>query len=254
MLYPIKGMGGIPLNSAMALTEGIEWDRHWMLINSKGEFLTQRENREFVHFKTELIASGVRVSYRDQNLIIPFESSTQEQRSVQIWKDELLADICDEQYSRWFSEILKEDVKLTCLNKDNPRIKKLKVAPDEVPIRFSDGYPYTILGTASLEMLNSKLEKKLDASRFRSTIVVETQTAHEEDSWEEFTIGNLEFKMVKPCARCVVTTIDQETGTSSKEPLKTLNSYRKEGNCINFSMNAICLREGTISVGDTLKF
>jgi len=252
-LYPIKGMGGIPLKHTKALKEGIEWDRHWMLINERGEFITQREQRNLVFFKTELLEDGIQVSYENDSLRIPFKSMLSESCEVQIWEHTLKANVWDKRFSAWFSDRLDKNVQLVSLNKDHARIKKIIVEPSEIPIRFSDGYPYTILGTASINSLNDKLENKIDASRFRSTILLETQTPHEEDNWTDFKLGGLAFRMVKPCTRCVVTTIDQKTGTASKEPLKTLNNYRKVGNHILFSMNAICLEEGNLSVGDTLE-
>jgi len=245
-------MGGIAIESTKALREGIEWDRHWMLVNANGEFQTQREHRKMVKFKTSLSDDGFLVALGSDNILLPFRTKKIGDMTVSIWEHELNAFVCEEKYSKWFSKHLEADLKLVCLDKDKPRIKKLRVAPDTMPIRFSDGYPYTILGTASLELLNSKLETPLDADRFRSTLVVETETPHVEDSWTDFKINGLDFRMVKPCSRCVVTTIDQNTGTSSKEPLKTLNTYRREGNYVNFTMNAVCLQEGIITVGDTL--
>ncbi len=249
-LYPIKGMGGISVHSTKALQEGIQWDRHWMLVDEEGTFQTQRELRFMVHFKTALKDEGVEVSYKEEKILLPFIHTKEGERTVQIWEHTLIADVCKTELSEWFSEHLGKQLQLVCLKAKTPRIKKIRVAPDEVAIRFSDGYPYTILGTASVELLNSKLEEALPETRFRSTIIVETDTPHAEDTWTDFQINGLDFRMVKPCSRCVVTTINQDTGSTSKEPLKTLSSYRREGNYVNFTMNAICLTEGVISVGD----
>jgi len=246
-------MGGISLQTSKVLNEGIQWDRNWMLVNAEGKFQTQREHRGMVGFKTALKPDGIQVSFENEQVFLPFVSKTIGQRKVSIWEHELDALVCEETLSDWFSQRLNSKLQLICLDKNNPRIKKIRVKPDEVPIRFSDGYPYTILGTASLDLLNSKLDEPLPSDRFRSTIVVNTKDPHQEDSWTDFTINGLGFRMVKPCSRCVVTTINQNDGSSSKEPLRTLNTYRKEGKYVNFTMNAICLQEGTISVGDALE-
>jgi hypothetical protein len=116
---------------------------------------------------------------------------------------------------------------------------------------FSDGYPILIIGQSSLNDLNNRLENPVNINRFRPNFVFTHGEPFEEDNWHEFTVGNIRFFGVKPCARCIMTTINQETGEKKdKEPLLTLNKYRKAGNKILFGQNVLISQLGTVSVGD----
>jgi uncharacterized protein YcbX len=116
---------------------------------------------------------------------------------------------------------------------------------------FADGYPILIISEASLQDLNSRLDTPhpLLMNRFRPNIVVQNCEPFAEDTWKRIRIGDVEMALVKPCPRCVVTTIDKETLEKSKEPLKTLATYRNQEDGAMFGMNVIPLNEGDIKVG-----
>ena len=95
------------------------------------------------------------------------------------------------------------------------------------------------------------LFRSVNINRFRPNFVFTEGEPFEEDNWHEFTVGNIRFFGVKPCARCIMTTINQETGEKKgKEPLLTLNKYRKAGNRILFGQNVLISQLGTVSVGE----
>jgi uncharacterized protein YcbX len=100
--------------------------------------------------------------------------------------------------------------------------------------------------------LNSKLDEPIEMNRFRPNIVFEGGNAHIEDVMKKFSIAEVVFQGVKACARCQVPTINQQTASISKEPTKTMASYRKFGNKINFGQNVIVMHEGTIRVSDKI--
>lgn len=89
-------------------------------------------------------------------------------------------------------------------------------------------------------------------NRFRPNFVFTGGKPYEEDIWKDFVIESAEFKAVKPCARCVITTTDQHTAERSAEPLKTLSEYRKINNKVLFGMNVICKSTGNVSVGNKI--
>ena len=119
-------------------------------------------------------------------------------------------------------------------------------------VSLADGYPLLIIGEASLADLNKRLPSPVPMNRFRPNLVFSGGHAYEEDAWKEFRIGESLFKGVKPCSRCVLTTIDQDTGAQGKEPLATLASYRKKENKIYFGQNVLALNEKTIYEGATI--
>jgi uncharacterized protein YcbX len=90
-------------------------------------------------------------------------------------------------------------------------------------------------------------------NRFRPNIVVKGGNAFVEDTWNRIRLGDVELAVVKPCARCVVTTIDKETLVQSKEPLKTLTKFRKQELGVIFGQNVIPLNEGSIQLGMTVE-
>jgi uncharacterized protein YcbX len=117
-------------------------------------------------------------------------------------------------------------------------------------VSLADGYPLLMISRESLDLLNSKLDRPVEMLRFRPNLVVSGGKSHEEDFLKRFRIGNNIFEAVKPCARCVLTTVDPITGNSGEEPLKTLSTYRKQGAKINFGMNIIPADYGHIQEGD----
>jgi len=93
----------------------------------------------------------------------------------------------------------------------------------------------------------------LGMERFRPNLVIAGGEAYQEDGWKEIMIGAARFALVKPCGRCVIPTTDQRTGERGKEPTRTLASYRKRGNGVEFGMNAMAVEGATVRVGDPVK-
>lgn len=130
--------------------------------------------------------------------------------------------------------------------------------PDEynpLPIvSFADGFPYLTASLESLAELNSRLEEPVEMARFRPNIVIDGANGpHDEDTWAHFRVGELDFYSVKPCVRCVMTTIDPQTAHKGKEPLKTLATYRRVENKILFGQNVMASAEGVVRVGDNIE-
>jgi uncharacterized protein YcbX len=122
-------------------------------------------------------------------------------------------------------------------------------------VSFADGYPFMLIGESSLNDLNSRLQHPFPMSRFRPNFTVEGSDPFAEDSWKRIRIGKTKFFVVKPCERCIIPTIDQETGIRvGDEPLKTLSEYRKAGGAVLFGQNLIAETVGEeISVGDDVE-
>jgi uncharacterized protein len=171
---------------------------------------------------------------------------------VIIWDDKCKAVPVNKEYDDWFSETLKRKCRLVKMPDDERRIVEKKFITEDKIVSFADAYPFLIIGQSSLDDLNSKMTVKLPMNRFRTNFVFTGGKPFEEDKWKNFSIGNVKFKAVKPCARCVITTTDQETAVRSEEPLKTLATYRKFKNKVLFGMNLIAFSNGTVKVGDSI--
>lgn len=252
-VYPIKSLGGVSLESSQAYEKGLEHDRRWMLVDEDGTFMSQRTTPQLALFHCELMEDGIRVTYNEEDNFVPFDLVDKNIHRVSVWSSKLKANEVSSELSLWFSDRLNQKLTLTKMTDISKRPKRLYTAPFKTNVSFADGYPYLFLGTSSMELLNSKLDEAVGDDRFRANIIVNTSDPHEEDKWrEEFVIGTAKFKVVKACARCVMTTIDQQTAEKSPEPLKTLSEYRKKRNKIWFGANAICVKQGRISVGDEI--
>jgi len=249
-IYPIKGMQGMSVREAKVLERGFAGDRRYMLVDEKGTFLSQRTHPQLVFFYPTLQVDTLTVKYRDQVIHIPLDQSMGNHIQTTIFEQKVSATEVDPTVNDWFSTMLNQQVRLVKMEPQNVRYKKLIKGPKQVEVSFADGYPYLIIGTESLKALNRKMENQVEMNRFRPNIVVDTDEAQIEDTWEEIQIRKIKFLVVKPCARCQVVTIDQSTGQKSTEPLKTLSTYQKRDNQIYFGVNAIGRKEGKIRIDD----
>lgn len=246
-------MGGINLVTSKVLERGLEYDRRWMLVDAKGNFITQRTDARMALFSC-VIGNKLKVSFKGDTIEIGIEDHSDKKIIAQVWDSIVTTYEVSNEVSQWFRSKLGFDCHLVKMVDQFERFKELSKGPSMSKVSFADGYPYLFIGTASLSILSSKVGHNVPANRFRANIIVETEVAHEEDSWEQVKLGTATFQMIKPCARCNVINIDQMRAISQKEPLKTLSRYRKEGNKVNFGVNTICLKEGIVSVGDELSF
>ncbi|MDF1695094.1 MAG: MOSC domain-containing protein [Saprospiraceae bacterium] len=249
-VYPIKGMKGSSVDSVEVEQRGFEHDRRYMLIDERGTFISQRTHPILVNFKPVIKGDDLVVNYKNETLKLSLAAKTYTTVQTTIFEHAVPATEVSTEANMWFSKILGQSVRLVKMEKNNVRIKKLIKGPESVEVSFADGYPYLILGSESLNRLNEHLEKPLDYDRFRANIIVQTMEAHVEDTWEDVSIGSSKLMVVKPCARCPVVTIDQESGLRSKEPLRSLATYRKEENKVYFGANAISRINGLIRIGD----
>lgn len=250
-LYPIKSMGGISLDQALVKERGLEHDRRWMLVDTEGRFMSQRAHPQMALFKVSLLEQALLLNFEGDELHIPMKPDTTDSLQVQIWDDTCEAVLYSDPINQWLGNKLGHATRLVYMTETSVRKVDPRYAQGET-VSFSDGYPYLLISEASLDLLNSKLDQPVPMNRFRPNLVVSGSTAHEEDQWTNFGIGPIRFKGVKPCSRCVMTTIDQETSHKSAEPLKTLAGYRKINNKVNFGQNVLALSEGKISLGDKL--
>lgn len=260
-IYPVKSLGGIRLETAKITTRGLENDRRFMLVDENGRFLSQREHPQLAIFKTEIEGNFLKITNKKDgstlkiSLQYSLNHKVTQSLKVQIWDDETLAVEISSEATNWFTEALGIPARLVYMPEESQRKTDAQYSlTGEEITSFSDGYPILIIGQSSLDDLNNRLENTVNINRFRPNFVFTNGGPFEEDAWHEFTVGHVRFFGVKPCARCIMTTIDQETGEKNgKEPLLTLNKYRKVGNKILFGQNVLISQLGTVSVGDDVK-
>lgn len=253
-IYPIKSMGGIRLNSAKVAGKGLEFDRRWMLIDENNMFITQRKIPEMALFKLGMNSDSFTVRFKNESIQLPFNSIlSSDLIPATIWDDSVDTIEVHERYSNWFSDKLKFSCKLVAFPEENTRLVDPKYATNHDNVSLADGYPLLAIGQSSLDDLNQRLDAPVPMDRFRPNLVFTGGQPYEEDSWKEFTVGVSKFQGIKPCSRCVLTTIDQMTGEQGKEPLATLATYRKRDNKIYFGQNVLSIDHNEIHEGDEIK-
>ncbi len=253
-IYPVKSVGGISLQKAEVDSRGLRYDRRWMVVDETGTFLSQRRFPKMATITAAMDEHRLRLSAPDMpDITVPLKTPPVRQFEVRIWKDICLAYSCGTETGEWFSEILKLRCRLVYMPDESDRPADPAYSPVKTQVSFADAFPFLIISRASLDDLNSRLKEKLPMNRFRPNLVFSGTSAYAEDYWKLIRIGDVRLHVVKPCSRCVITTTDQKTGKTGREPLKTLATYRKVGDKVYFGQNAIQDNEGTLQVGYSLE-
>jgi len=251
-IYPIKSLGGISLHSAKVEERGLQYDRRWMLVDKNGMFLTQREHPQMALLHVNIKDDKLEVTHKTKKmslLQIPIATEKTKSIVVNVWSDVVIAKHLNKEIDSWFSDALDLDCQLVFMDNDSDRFTERKYVAEPQHVSFADAYPFLIIGEESLNELNHRLKEPLPMNRFRPNFVFSGGEPFIEDTWKDFMIGNLKFRAVKPCSRCVVTTVNQDTAEKGSEPLETLAKFRKIGNNVNFGMNVIMYGDGMVEVG-----
>lgn len=256
IIYPVKSLAGISLETSKVESRGLQHDRRWMLVNAQHGHLTQRQHPVMALLQPGIQGDTLHIRHKHKpELNISFEMGAHlsERLSVTVWDDTCEAYEVSESVSKWFGDILGISCKLVYMPDDSIRPTDQEfsaTAADKVS--FADGYPILIFDEASMDQLHKKSGEDIPDNRFRGNIIFKGGHAHIEDELKRFSINEIDFHGAKTCTRCIMTTIDQDTAKGGQEPLKTLATYRKIDNKIKFGQNVIPLQEGTISVGDEI--
>ena len=268
-IYPVKSLGGIALNEARLTTEGLAWDRRWMVVDDVGRFVTQRQRPRMAQVRAHLEENTLVLTHpATKPLRVSLVGEGQARLSAYVWQDR--CDALDEgsEARSWLSSVLGDlrgsGLRLVRFDAHQRR----RVEPDflsageQAHTGFADGYPFLVTTGASLSALNLALEARggeaLPMNRFRPNIVIEGTQPFAEDGWREIGGDDWRLGLRKPCQRCGITSVDQQSGEIRHpgEPLKTLMALkpRLSWKGAFFGQNAILLSgEGkTIAVGDPL--
>jgi uncharacterized protein YcbX len=262
-LYPIKSCGGIVLREATLTAAGLMsehiYDREWMVVDARGEFLTQREHPKMALIKPRIKADTLELRAPGMlPLDIPLDLPDPGHApalNVRVWRDTVKAYDCDDTTAAWFSDFLDVPCRLARFHPDAQRFANTDwTGGIKAPTLFADGYPMLVISEASLADLNHKLQAQgratLPMDRFRPNIVINGIEAFEEDYAESLKINGAILKPVKPCPRCPMPSVDQATGEFGPDPLDILQTYRadpKVDGGITFGMNTILIEgEGKV--------
>ena len=269
-IYPVKSLKGIALDNSQTGQRGLEFDREWMITDNAYNFISQREIELMTTIETKIDSSSLILSSpQNRRLKVPLESNGVNKVKVMVWDD--YCDAYDEgdEASSWLTEALGthkgSSLRLVRFDqKDKRLVPKKYLNGVHAESAFSDQFPYLITSWESLSKLNNGLlennSKKVSMNRFRPNIVIKGLSDIEKMTSFNLTCekGDYQFGLRKPCKRCKITTINQETGEveNPKEPLATLVKLKnsEESHGAFFGQNAILLSDyGVLRVGDLLE-
>lgn len=241
--YPVKSLGSVRVTAMECTSLGLKsgWlrDRTLMIIDLDGHFVTGRQYSKMVQVSPSISGSVLTLNAPGMmSVSVDLAHLRRKGFRAAIWGQAVPARDCGEEVARWLSRyILQEDIGLRLvyypLDRSARSVRtKNKVFPltiSEDTGAYPDATSYSLINETSISELNSRLEEPVTAHHFRPNFVVKGATAYEEDGWDWIKIGNVIFRNVKPCTRCIFTIVDPETGikNSKAEPLKTLKTYRQ---------------------------
>ena len=254
-IYPVKSLGGIRVKNAQVEGRGLQYDRRWMIVDKNESCVTQREMNNMAILDVQLTELGLLLTNRfesENKILVPYKPVSANALKVTVWDDTVDALTVSDEADVWLSNQLDKKVSLVMMPQSTQRKADPRYALNGENVSFADGFPFLLISDASLEDLNRKLPEPITMKRFRPNFVVSGAEPFGEDHWKTIQIGTIKFEVIKPSARCVLTTINPETGERGVEPLKTLASYRKVNNKILFGQNLVASQTGLVQEGDKI--
>ncbi len=249
-VYPIKSAGGISADTWEVDAFGLRHDRRWMVVDARGHLVTQRTHPRLALVRPTIAGDRLVVNAPGAE---PLELSLHPTGSVHleatVWDDTCDAIWLGPRPASWFSTVLESPCELVYMPDATIRPADPAYAPEHTRVSFADAFPFLLISEESLADLNRRMPSPLPMNRFRPNLVIAGGVPYLEDEIGRFEACGIEFRAVKPCDRCVVTTTDQETAERGVEPLRTLATYRKVGGMVMFGQNVIHHGTGALTVG-----
>jgi uncharacterized protein YcbX len=251
-IYPIKSTAGLSLSNAWIDALGLCFDRRFVLTETNGMFITGRTCPKLCLVQANITASGLILNAPEMPVLtIDYQKFSSQYRQVSVWNDNINGQITSNHVNLWFSQYLDKPCQLVFFGKDSSRYVKNRNAQ----VAFSDKSPLSLVSQASLDDLNQRCSSFIDMAQFRQNVIVNDCVPFAEDAWQHIRIGEVEFEVIKPCSRCVFTTVDPVTAQKhpTREPFATLKSYRRTAKSdVLFGQHLVPLNQGQIKLSDKI--
>lgn len=251
-IYPVKSLAGYRVSECYAGPGGLSHDRQWMITDENGIFLTQREVPQMALLRAAVTGAGLVLADNAEEsirMLVPMQPDGPVVPHVKIWDDRVVARAYAREVNEWLSSRLGRPVMLVGMQ-DGLSARTMSEQP--YPLSFADDFPYHLISQSSLDDLNARSDEPVTARRFRPNFVVDGAEAYADDHWQHLRMGEADFHIQSRCERCVMVNVDPSTGSKTRQPLKTLASYRREGKHIIFGQNLVATAAGMVREGDAV--
>ena len=255
-LHPVKSGATLAVETARLEPRGLEHDRRWLVVEPSGKFVTGRQEPRLVLLRATPVAGGIVLDAPGMpSLRVLAPEGNADRIAVTVWGDPIDAAACEAAADAWLTRWLGRPLRLSYMDALAERAVDPEYARPGDEVGFADAFPLLVLTRGAMDALNAKLAAPLPVERFRPNLVVDGTEPHAEDGWRRIRVGAIELELVKPCVRCVFTTVDPASGRfdASGEPLATLKGYRRGARGITFGRNAIPRGIGALRVGDPVE-
>ncbi|CAM2009070.1 MOSC domain-containing protein [Acanthopleuribacter pedis] len=251
-VYPLKSAAGIAVSEMTLAPRGPLFDRRWMMVDPEGKFLTARKLHRLLLLKTEIRGDSLVLSGPGMAPLVVPTADGRERIPVTIWKDTVDAALVGGEADAWLSAFLGTAGRLVVMDEQARRCMTHDAGFEQDEVSFADGMPVMVANENSLLDLNARAGENFSMQRFRPNLVIDGAEPFAEEGWSGLRIGAVTFKAVKPCRRCVLTTIDPFTAEPHPrgEPMRTLSGYRKKEDGVYFGLNLTATNNGVIRRGD----
>ena len=252
-IYPVKSCAGINLDSVTLDRFGPVGDRRWLVVDERGRFLSQRDQARMALVRVEQLPGGIRLSLGGSSTEAAIPGTDASELRGSIWEDSVRALLADGGAGEWLGAQLGRSCRLVYMPDTCQRLVDGAYARDGETVSFADGFPLLLISQASLDDLNSRLDKPVPMNRFRPNLVVSDCERFAEDGWRRIRIGKVEFDVAKPCARCAIPSIDQATAQRDAQINRVLAGFRRINGQVMFGQNLLYQSAGVLSLGDPVE-
>lgn len=252
-IYPVKSLRGFEVNEAAVERRGLAHDRRFMVVDSTGRFMTQRECPRMARVETKILSADLILAHETSQVWIPLDGDG-ERLQVRVWNSDVRA-VHVPGADEFLSDALQSPCRLVRMPSTTQRATEPEHSLPGDHVSFADGYPVLLANAASLDDLNARMEEPALMARFRPNIVIEGAEPWVEDAMATILVGTTTYRNAKPCLRCSVTTLDPLTGDSlGAEPLKTMARFRRWEKGVRFGINLIPDSDGMVRIGDEVAY
>jgi len=261
-IYPLKSARGIALSESRIDAHGLIGDRRAMLTDASGHFITQREMPLLAQLQVFSVSGALELVMEGKGELRAETPPADQRMDVAVWKSIVSAAVADDAINAGLSKWFDREVKLVFFDEAAQRTADKAWGGDDTPVTFADGFQVLVTTTASLKALNENMSAKGEATvgmdRFRPNIVIDQDEPWAEDRWAAIEIDGITFDLVKPCARCIMTTQDQHTGSrDGANPMPAMGRLRMSADRRVpgplFGWNAVPRGEGVVRIGDEMR-